>query len=663
MQPARWSPVPSWTTSVAPLALALVVASVDTAWGVTAGAASALLLGLSSLLPPSKGIAQTGVTLGAVAFFAVVGLHAHQRHFLILLLALASTALLSAIWQRDPPGTTTRSALPRPHPLEGVTAAVTCGVASVAVVAHGVWPRIAAVAAALGLLITLSSWVRESWTTRDSLLRVRIAMTLLAAATAVAVLAAIPLVPPWALAISAFAPLAGAVLSLRSSSSSGQGLVALLLEHPARLLVVTFAGLCMLGTLALSLPWCASRGGGIGVLNAAFTSVSATCVTGLVVVDTPTDLSLLGQIFVLLLIQAGGLGIMTISTSALSLLGRRLSLRQEAVMASLVSQENRADVYHALRRTLAVTVVFELVGALLLAWAFTRTGDGWPRALWHGLFTSISAFCNAGFALQTDSLVPYQDQPIVLHVVSVLIIAGGLSPVAIVAIPRALRGRRLGLQVRVALVSTLVLLVFGFVAVGSLEWGASLEGLSFADRLHNAWFQSVTLRTAGFNSVDFGTLQPATWVVMIVLMFVGGCPGGTAGGLKTTTAFVLLLALVGSLRGRTSADAFGRTIPSPTVFKATAIATMGVLAVALALTMLLIAQPLPFHVALFEVVSALGTVGLSIGGTAQLDEIGKILIMACMFLGRVGPLTVFLILSDRRIPSPWVLPSEEIEVG
>jgi trk system potassium uptake protein TrkH len=649
---------------VAPLALALVVASVDTAWGVIAGAASALLLGLSSLLPPSKGVAQTGVTLGAVASFAVVGLHAHQRHYLILLLALASTALLFAIWQRDLPGVTTRSVPRRPHPLEGVIAAVTCGVASVAVVAHGVWPRVAAVAAVLGLLFTLSSWVRESWTTRDSLLRVRIAMTLLTAATVVAVLATIPLVPPWALAISAFAPLVGAVLSLRSSSSSsGQGLVALLLEHPARLLVVTFAGLCTLGTLGLSWPWCASRGGGIGVLNAAFTSVSATCVTGLVVVDTPTDLSLLGQIFVLLLIQAGGLGIMTISTSALSLLGRRLSLRQEAVMASLVSQENRADVYHALRRTLAVTVVFELVGAFMLAWAFTRAGDGWPRALWHGLFTSISAFCNAGFALQTDSLVPYQDQPIVLHVVSVLIIAGGLSPVAIVAIPRALRGRRLGLQVRVALVSTLVLLVFGFVAMGSLEWGASLEGLSFADRLHNAWFQSVTLRTAGFNSVDFGTLQPATWVVMIVLMFVGGCPGGTAGGLKTTTAFVLLLALVGSLRGRNSADAFGRTIPSPTVFKATAIATMGVLAVALALTMLLIAQPLPFHVALFEVVSALGTVGLSIGGTAHLDEIGKTLIMACMFLGRVGPLTVFLILSDRRVPSPWVLPSEEIEVG
>ncbi len=660
MQPARWSPIPPWTASVAPLALAFVAASVDTPWGLISGAAGALLLGLSSLLPSSRGLAQTGVTLGTAASFAAIGLHAHYRHFLILLLALASTALLFAVWQRPPRGASTRSNPRAPHPLEGVIAAVSCGVASVA---HDPWNRVAALAAILGLLITLSAWVRESWTTRDSLLRVRVAMALLAAAIVVAVLAAVPLVAPWALALSALSPLACAALSVRSSTASGQGLVALLLEHPARLLVVTFAGLCMIGTLGLALPWCSSRGASIGVLDAAFTSVSATCVTGLIVLDTPKDLSLLGQIFVLILIQTGGLGIMTISTSALSLMGRRLSLRQESVMASLVSQENRADVYHALRRTLSVTVVFELAGALVLAWAFARAGDGWPVALWRGLFTSISAFCNAGFALQTDNLVTYQHSPVVLHVVSVLIIAGGLSPVAIVAIPRALRGGRLGLQVRVALVSTLVLLALGFVAIGSLEWSWSLDGLSIADRLHNAWFQSVTLRTAGFNSVDFGALQPATWMVMLVFMFVGGCPGGTAGGLKTTTAFVLILALVGALRGKTSAEAFGRTIPTPTVFKATAIATMGVLAVVAAVTMLLVAQPLPFHVALFEVVSALGTVGLSIGGTAHLDEIGKTLIMACMFLGRVGPLTVFLILSDRRIPSPWVLPSEEIEVG
>lgn len=354
---------------------------------------------------------------------------------------------------------------------------------------------------------------------------------------------------------------------------------------------------------------------------------------------------------------------MTISTSALSLLGRRLSLRQEAVMAALVSQENRADLYRALTRTLWVTALFELVGAALLTLEFHRAGEAWPMATWRGLFTAISAFCNAGFALQSDSLIPYQSRPIVLHVVSVLIIAGGLSPVAIVALPAAVRGKRIKLQVRVALLSTAVLLIGGFFVVGALEWGSSMSALGWLDRLHNAWFQSVTLRTAGFNSVDFNALQPATWMVMMVFMFVGGCPGGTAGGLKTTTAFVLLLSVAGSLRGRTTADAFGRTIPNRTVFKAAAIATMGVLATTVAFTLLLIAQQIPFAVALFEVVSALGTVGLSIGGTGMLDEIGKTIIMVCMFLGRVGPLTVFLILSDRRMPPAWVLPEEEIEVG
>jgi len=333
------------------------------------------------------------------------------------------------------------------------------------------------------------------------------------------------------------------------------------------------------------------------------------------------------------------------------------------VMAALVSQENRADLYGALKRTLWVTVGFEAAGAILLTAAFARAGDSWTTASWRGLFTSISAFCNAGFALQTENLVPYQSNPVVLHVVGLLIIAGGLSPVALVALPRVVRRQRVGLQVKIALVTTAVLLVSSFAIVAAFEWGASLSHLGWLDRFHNAWFQAVTLRTAGFNSVDFAALRPATWTIMLILMFVGGCPGGTAGGLKTTTVFVLLLAVVGSLRGKNTADAFGRTIPSQTVFKAATAATMGVSSVVIAVVVLLLAQPLPFHAAVFEVVSALGTVGLSLGATASLDEIGKIVIMVCMFLGRVGPLTVFLILSDRRAAPTWTLPEEEVEVG
>jgi trk system potassium uptake protein TrkH len=622
-----------------------------------AAGAACLLIGLSVLAArASQAVGRWGASLGTVAAVAVAIHHAPHQPQWVLVFALAAATFLSLLWRRSS------------HPTKPVHApnATSCALASVACVTAsltgGYGAVVAAASAGVALLLASGPWIREAIMARRHLWRARgLAMALLLA-TVAAGLAAASLLPRGALALAALAPLACFAVLVRPYLFSGSA-AALLLEHPARLLVVTFVGLCVLGTFGLALPWSSSHGESIGLLDAAFTSVSATCVTGLIVLDTPVDFSLGGQIVILLLIQAGGLGIMTISTSALSLLGRRLSLRQEAVMAALVSQENRADLYRALTRTLGVTALFEIVGAVLLTLEFHRVGEAWPMAAWRGFFTSISAFCNAGFALQSDSLIPYQSRPVVLHVVGVLIIAGGLSPVAIVALPAAIRGKRIRLQVRVALLSTAALLIAGFVVVGALEWGSSMSALGWLDRIHNAWFQSVTLRTAGFNSVDFNALQPATWMVMMVFMFVGGCPGGTAGGLKTTTAFVLLLSVAGSLRGRTTANAFGRTIPVHTVFKAAAIATMGVLATVVAFTLLLIAQQLPFPVALFEVVSALGTVGLSIGGTGMLDEIGKTIIMVCMFLGRVGPLTVFLILSDRRMPSSWVLPEEEIEVG
>lgn len=651
-------PLPPWAAVVAPLVLAILSGHVPSRTGMFVAAAASLLIGLSAFAAPaSQVVGRWGASAGTVAAVAVAIHHAPHQPQLVLVLALAAATFLSLLWRRStmlPP-----KAVPAPNAGSCAMAGITCVAASLT---GGYGAVVAAASAAVALVIASGPWIREAVMARHHLWRARgLAMALLSAALA-AGMAAASVLPHGALALAALAPLACVAVLVRPYVFTGSA-AALLLEHPARLLVVTFVGLCVFGTFGLALPWSSSHDESIGLLDAAFTSVSATCVTGLIVLDTPVDFSLGGQIVILLLIQAGGLGIMTISTSALSLLGRRLSLRQEAVMAALVSQENRADLYRALTRTLWVTALFEIVGAVLLTLEFHRVGEAWPMAAWRGFFTSISAFCNAGFALQSDSLIPYQSQPVVLHVVSVLIIAGGLSPVAIVALPAAIRGERIRLQVRIALLSTAALLIGGFVVVGALEWGSSMSALGWLDRLHNAWFQSVTLRTAGFNSVDFNALQPATWMVMMVFMFVGGCPGGTAGGLKTTTAFVLLLSVAGSLRGRTTADAFGRTIPIRTVFKATAIATMGVLATVVAFTLLLIAQRLPFPVALFEVVSALGTVGLSIGGTGMLDEIGKSIIMVCMFLGRVGPLTVFLILSDRRMPSSWVLPEEEIEVG
>lgn len=452
-------------------------------------------------------------------------------------------------------------------------------------------------------------------------------------------------------------------LVLLPRTQSGPSLFNRLVDQPARLLVATFAALCIVGGLGVALPWCSSSGATVGVLDAFFTAVSASCVTGLMVLDVSKDLSLGGQLLVLGLIQAGGLGIMTISSAAMALLGRRLSLHQEQVMAQLVSEKNRADLYSALTRTVIVTGACELAGAIGLTAAFWHAGDSLGKAVWRAVFTSISAFCNAGISLQSDNLVGYQTSPAVLYIVSALIIAGGLSPAVIVVIPKWIRGQRTSVQARISLVGTAALLVIGLLLIALVEWSASLAALAWDDRLHNAWFQSVTLRTAGFNSIDFAALRPATWMVMIALMFVGGCPGSTAGGIKVTTAVVLLLSVVGSLRGRNAAQAYGRKISQATVFKAASIVTVGGLAVVLVTTLLLITQPIPFESAMFEVVSAFGTVGVSLGATTQLDEIGKIIIITCMFLGRVGPLSVFLVLSDRNHPDSWSLPQEEINVG
>lgn len=453
-----------------------------------------------------------------------------------------------------------------------------------------------------------------------------------------------------------------AVASARRSRS-GPTTWGEIFNHHARLLVVTFLILCIVGTTLLSLPACSADGRRIPLVDAAFTSVSAVCVTGLIVRDTPVDFSRLGQGIIMFLIQVGGLGIMTFATAAIGLLGRRMSLRQERAAAELLSERNRAALFDSLRRTMVVTFGVELVCAPVLAVWFTRYGDGALQAVWRGLFTAVSAFCNAGFALQSTNLIPYQSSGVIIHVVALLIIAGGLSPVVIARIPGILRGQRPDLRTSVILATTGALLAVGFVMILALEWGASLHGLSFWDKVNNAWFQSVTPRTAGFNSVDLGLMRPATLTILVVLMFIGGSPGGTAGGIKTTTFFVLAMAITSTLRGRWEISAFRRRIPHSTVYRAAAIATLGVLAVVAGLVALQVTQRIPTQVAMFEVVSALGTVGLSTGATPLLDSVGKIVIMACMFLGRVGPLTAFLFLYDHRVESSWRLPEEDLELG
>jgi trk system potassium uptake protein TrkH len=435
------------------------------------------------------------------------------------------------------------------------------------------------------------------------------------------------------------------------------------LANPAMVLLVTFGVLCLVGAVLLRLPVAAASGARVSFIDALFTSVSAVCVTGLTVLDTPVDFSLAGQFIILGLIQLGGLGIMTLSVATLAILGRRLDLRAEGTAAGLLSGADRGSLYRTLRVVLAVTFVVEAVGATLLTVEFLASGASLPRALFEAVFTAVSAYCNAGFALRSDNLVSLAGNPMVLHTVAVLIILGGLSPVVVVALPRLLRRSPMRLEIKLSLVVTAMLLVGGALFFAVFEWRGTLADLHWLDKLHNAWFQSVTTRTAGFNSVNIGALHPSTVLLTMILMFIGGCPGGTAGGIKTTTAAVLWLAAGSALFGKGSARAFGRKISVASVYKAVAVVSAGLLVVTVTLLGLMLTQQVSMRLLAFEVVSAIGTVGLSMGATTQLDDVGEVLIMVCMFLGRIGPLSLLVVLAEHRDDVHVLVPEENVDVG
>ncbi len=488
-----------------------------------------------------------------------------------------------------------------------------------------------------------------------------ILLTMLAGALAVAVPDHLPVPPvfPELLLLG----LAGSALFVRTSRDELHGLDSFadyLLVSPARVLVVVFGVLCSAGTLLLLLPTASTSPGAISVIDAAFTAVSAICVTGLIVLDTPVDFTGLGQAILLVLIQVGGLGIMAFASLAVLTLGQRLGVREERLTAQLIGGDDaRRNFDSALWVVLKVTFISEGLGAVLLSVLFWLDGDSFGMGLWRGVFTSISAFCNAGFALQSDSLVPYADQPLVLLVVSALIVVGGTGPVVVAG----LVGRqRLNLHMRLVVWSTAVLIVVPALLFLAFEWGGVFAGMSLIDKATNAWFQSITLRTAGFNSVDFGAIRPESWTLSVVCMFVGASPGSTGGGIKTTTISVILLSVLSTIRGQTETRAFGRRIGSRIIHEASAIAALGVMSVVGSLMAIQLTQSIPLDQALFEVVSALGTAGISMGATGALDDVGKIVIIGCMFAGRVGPLTLFIFLVGRTHAGHPV-PDAPVQVG
>lgn len=434
-----------------------------------------------------------------------------------------------------------------------------------------------------------------------------------------------------------------------------------LLQEPVRLMLGTFVVGGVLGGLLLATPM-AATGAAIAPIDAFFTAFSAICVTGLGVRDTGADFSTFGQLVILVLIQLGGLGILTFSTGALLLMRDRLSLRHESAMTTLLGAEHRGAAVVALKRMLQLTFTVEAVAAVLLFALFVRAGDAPGAAAWNAVFSAISAFCNAGFALRGDSLMRFAGDPLVLWVFMATIVVGGLGPVVVTALPTLGRRRQPPL-VPLVLWTTALLIVVPALLITVLEWDHALAALDPIDRIHNAFFQSVTTRTAGFNSVPLDHLQPATWSLFIILMFIGGSPGSTAGGVKTTTLAVLVATTLAAMRGRDEAEVFGFRLSHATVYRAGAVVAAGLASAAAVLFLLQLTQALPIEQLAFETVSALATVGLTIGATGALDDVGKIVVIVAMFAGRVGPLSLILLVTRGPSQDNWRRPVIDVAVG
>lgn len=433
------------------------------------------------------------------------------------------------------------------------------------------------------------------------------------------------------------------------------------------------------GTLLLILPWSSRSGDWTDPLTALFMATSAMCVTGHVVVDVGTYFSHFGQLVLLVLCQLGGLGFMTLAMFILILIGRRLSIQNEMVLNNALGVKEADEVKTLLWRTVIFTLILELAGTLIIAARLMLAhGFAMGRALYYGLFHAICAFCNAGLSLFPNNLIAVRSDKLILITVMALIVVGGLGFLVLHDVsqvgwwrrrPMLLRGR-ISLHSRVALQATVVLLVAGWITLAVLEWNRTLASLSIGNRLTCSLFQSVTARTCGFNVVDMAETHAATRFATVLLMFVGGSPGSTAGGIKTTT-LVMLLAIVGTLiRGRQELTFQGRSVSLRVMEESLTIFLLSLLVVTALYGLLLLTEELNLAASrftaealMFEIVSAFGTVGLSTGIVPGFTDFGKLLLVAGMFIGRVGPLTVALVVSMKKTRQLVRYPEADVMVG
>ena len=432
----------------------------------------------------------------------------------------------------------------------------------------------------------------------------------------------------------------------------------------SQIILVGFLGTILLGTLLLMLPFASAQPGSVPFVDALFTATSATCVTGLVVRDTATCWTLFGQVVILILIQIGGMGVVTMAVAISTIMGRRIGFAERSTMKESISAPQVGGIVKFTRFILTATGIIELTGAALLAPVFI--GEfGIARGLWYALFHAVSAFCNAGFDLmgvkeEFSSLTSYQTNVWVNVVVMLLIIIGGLGFLTWNEIrTHGIHLRRYRLQSKVALSVTAVLLIVPTIYFFSCEFAELPAG----ERFLTALFTTVTTRTAGFNTADFGTLSETGLMAMILLMVIGGCPGSTAGGMKTTTVAVLFFSAYSLFRHQQSTHIFQRRIAEETVRSAATLLVMYVTLSVFGAMAISYMEDVPMMTALFETGSAVATVGLSLGLTPTLGLASRLILIALMYIGRVGGLTIIFATVSERRGREERFPMEKLTVG
>lgn len=444
-------------------------------------------------------------------------------------------------------------------------------------------------------------------------------------------------------------------------------------RNAGELLILSFLSLICIGAFLLKLPFSENRK--LGWIDAFFIATSAVCVTGLSVVDIGSHFNLFGQAVILSLIQLGGFGIMSFSSFLLFIIGRKVPIVVQDAGGEIFSLIRSFPLRALLKKALLYVGVIEGAGFLAL-WISFRKDFSFFSSIWNALFHSISAFCNAGFSPLPNNLENFVDRFFVNIIIMTLIIMGGLGFYVLIELMEFVRRKkrliRLSLHTKLVLLFSLILIFSGASLLLFFEWNNSFEGLKLKTRILASFFHSITARTCGFNTLRIGDLSEISLFTLIVLMFIGGAPGSTAGGVKVTTFSVLIIVGLSWLSRRTEGEIFGRAISQETVLRAVQVFILSVLVLCVFVFLLLITEGalIPHHQGsgkfievVFEATSAFGTVGLSTGLTPRLSNTGRVLISLLMFIGRLGPLTFIFAVTEKRVTLPYKLPKEDVMIG